>query len=179
MCGCQADNACIEKNNAQNACNANAVPKLTAKIQFRNLNAQIQDTTCSEMVLDVCTESVAAMMTNTNANLHKLKPRCEPKRGCLTRSLAKTTSLWRNGQVCSHLCERQVYTWCFQQHTCTATSTKPWKCLAHLEQQLAGDHAALAELRDTYVRTISKPRALPMVAPASLLIWLAAPAAAL
>ena len=38
-----------------------------------NSNAQIQDTTCSEMVLDVCTESVAAMMTKTNANLHKQK----------------------------------------------------------------------------------------------------------
>ncbi len=36
-------------------------------------NAQIGDHTCSDMVLVVCTESVAAMMTNTKANLHKAR----------------------------------------------------------------------------------------------------------
>ena len=56
---------------------------------------------------------------------------------------------------------------------------KALECLAHPKEHLVGDYAALAELRDTYVRTISKPRALPMVAPAALLIWLEAPAAAL
>ncbi len=70
-CGCQADNARDETNSAQNACNANAVQSVCMTDKAPVSNAKIQDTTCSEMVLDVCTESVAAMITNTNANLHK------------------------------------------------------------------------------------------------------------
>ena len=55
----------------------------------------------------------------------------------------------------------------------------PRKCLANPEEPLAGNDATLAELRSTYVKIISKPKALPMVTPEAAFIWLEAPAAAL
>ncbi len=69
-------------------------------------NAQIGDNTCNEMVLVVCTESVAAMMTNTNANLHKgRKTKVQLQKGVLVRLVSHHDFALRAVQVYSCLGE--------------------------------------------------------------------------
>lgn len=112
--GCQADNT----YDGQTMHKMHAMQTLfkAGCLWVSTSTAQIQDTTCSEMVLDVCTESVAAMMTKTNANLHKQKNQDVSLKECAWTDHQQKWLHYGRLNRCAHafVQGKYVYTWYIQ-----------------------------------------------------------------